>query len=240
MIAKEHVCGIHAVRHALEADPRGELWLDTERPELDALRVLAEQRKIPVRLVGTRRIRRELGHGELHQGALLIRERGPEPQLAALLERLPPDCLLLALDGVQDPHNLGACLRTLAAAGGHGLIVPRHRAAGLTPAVRKVASGAAEHIPLYRYNLAQALRRLGDAGVAVIGLAPDAGQSLYRVPLTGPLLLVVGAEGRGLRPLTRKHCSHVAHIPQRGAVESLNVATAAAIALFEILRQRGA
>lgn len=240
MTAKEHVCGVHAVRHALEADPRGELWLDTNRPELDALRALAVRHKVPVRLVGTRRIRRELSHSELHQGALLIRERSPEPSLAALLERLPPDCLLLALDGVQDPHNLGACLRTLAAAGGHGLIVPRHRAVGLTPATRKAASGAAEYIPLYRYNFAQALRWLGDAGVVVIGLAPNAEQSLYHTPLTGPLLLVLGAEGEGLRPLTHRHCSHMVHIPQRGAVESLNVATAAAIALFEVLRQRGA
>ena len=239
-MTKEHVCGIHAVRHALEVNPRGELWLDTKRPDLDALRALAARHNVPVRLVGARRIGRELGHGELHQGALLIRERTPEPRLDTLLERLPGDCLVLALDGVQDPHNLGACLRVLDAAGGHGLIIPRHRAATLTPAARKAASGAAERIPLYRHNLSQALGRLHEAGVGVVGLEPAAAQSLYDAELSGPLILVLGAEGSGLRPLTRRYCNHVVRIPYHGGVESLNVATAAAIALFEVRRRRGA
>ena len=131
-------------------------------------------------------------------------------------------------------------MRTLEAAGGHGLLVPRHRAAGLCPAARKAASGAAERIPLYRHNLVQALERLRAAGVTVLGLDRRAARPLYACTLTGPLLLLLGAEGRGLRPLTRRHCDHVAAIPQHGHVESLNVAAVAAVALFEAVRQRGA
>ncbi len=167
----------------------------------------------------------------------------PAPRSEAELERRldaldhPP--LLLVLDGVQDPHNLGACLRSADAAGADAVLAPRDRAAGLTPAVRKVAAGAAEHLPFVVVtNLARALRALRERGVRVVGTAGEAETSLYAAELRGPLALVVGGEARGLRRLTREHCDLLVALPMAGAVESLNVSVAAGVALFEAVRQR--
>ena len=234
MSPREQICGIHAVRHALPSG-RGELWLDAQRSDLEELRALADAHDIPVYNVSARRISHVLS-GELHQGALLIRDAGRPPELSEL--RIQPDTLLLALDGVQDPHNLGACMRALDAAGGQGLIAPRHRAAALTPTARKAASGAAERIPLYRHNLAQAVQHIQQQGVHIVGMAHDAPESLYSVDFRLPTLLVLGGEGRGLRTLTRRYCDTLVSIPQHGSVTSLNVSVAAAIALFEAARQR--
>ncbi|HHO68213.1 MAG TPA: 23S rRNA (guanosine(2251)-2'-O)-methyltransferase RlmB, partial [Gammaproteobacteria bacterium] len=146
---------------------------------------------------------------------------------------------LLVLDGVQDPHNLGACLRSADAAGVHAVIVPRDRAAPLNGAARKVACGAADAVPLVRVtNLARTLRGLRDAGIWIYGAAGDAPQTLYEADLSGPLALVLGGEGKGLRRLTREHCDGLIAIPMAGSVSSLNVSVAAGICLFEARRQR--
>ncbi len=147
--------------------------------------------------------------------------------------------LFLALDGVTDPHNLGACLRSADAAGASAVIVPRDRSASLTPAAAKAASGAAETVPLITVaNLARTLRTLREQGMWVVGLAGDTDTVLYQVDLTLPTVLVMGAEGEGLRRLTRETCDHLAAIPMAGSVSSLNVSVAAGIALFEVVRQR--
>jgi 23S rRNA (guanosine2251-2'-O)-methyltransferase len=148
--------------------------------------------------------------------------------------------LLLVLDGVQDPHNLGACLRTADAAGVTAVIVPRDRAAGLSPTVRKVASGAAETVPLIQVvNLARTLRWLKEREIWIIGTDDEAPKSLFETSLTGPMAVVLGAEGQGLRRLTKENCDALISIPMRGVVESLNVSVATGVVLFEALRQRG-
>jgi 23S rRNA (guanosine2251-2'-O)-methyltransferase len=149
--------------------------------------------------------------------------------------------LVLVLDGVTDPHNLGACLRTADGAGAHAVIAPKDHAVGLNATVAKVASGAAETVPyLMVTNLARTLGELQDRGLRVVGTSDDAPQTLYDLDLTGPVALVLGAEGTGLRQLTRKTCDELVRIPMQGAVESLNVSVASAVCLYEALRQRRA
>jgi 23S rRNA (guanosine2251-2'-O)-methyltransferase len=152
-------------------------------------------------------------------------------------ETLP---LFLVLDGVQDPHNLGACLRTADAAGVRAVIMPKARTAPLSATVSKVASGAAEHIPVIQVtNLARTLRQMQEAGIWIIGTADDAGCSLYGADFKRAVALVMGGEGAGLRENTRQHCDLLVRIPMAGSVESLNVSVAAGICLFEAVRQRG-
>jgi len=183
-----------------------------------------------------------LAGGERHQGAIAqVRAVGPlgEGALDELLDRATAPPLLLVLDAVQDPHNLGACLRTADATGVTAVIVPRDRAAGLSPVVRKVASGAAETVPLIQVvNLARTLRWLKERSVWIIGTDDQAEKSLYQAELTGPLALVLGAEGAGLRRLTREHCDALVSIPMLGVVESLNVSVATGVVLYEAVRQR--
>ncbi len=162
-----------------------------------------------------------------------------EDDLFDLLESLHEPPFLLVLDGVQDPHNLGACLRSADAAGVHAIIAPKDRAVALTDTVRKIACGAAEHLPFVMVtNLARTLNRLKEAGLWLVGTADDAKESLYDVDLTGPLALVMGAEGKGLRRLTRECCDFLVHIPMTGSVECLNVSVATGVCLFEAVRQR--
>jgi 23S rRNA (guanosine2251-2'-O)-methyltransferase len=162
-----------------------------------------------------------------------------EKTLPEFLDALIEPALLLVLDGVQDPHNLGACLRTADAAGVHALIMPRDRASGITPVVHKVACGAVESVPIFAVtNLARTLRVLRDAGLWIYGASGEAGEGLYDSELTGPVALVLGGEGKGLRRLTREHCDHLLAIPMAGQVESLNVSVAAGVLLFEARRQR--
>jgi 23S rRNA (guanosine2251-2'-O)-methyltransferase len=162
-----------------------------------------------------------------------------EAELPAFVSGVSGTPLLLVLDGIQDPHNLGACLRSADAAGAHAVILPRDNSAPVTTVVRKVASGAADTVPLFRVpNLARTLEVLKDSGVWLVGMVGEADQDLYDVDLTGPIALVLGAEGEGLRRLTREKCDHLARIPMAGAVESLNVSVAAGICLFEAARQR--
>jgi 23S rRNA (guanosine2251-2'-O)-methyltransferase len=182
-----------------------------------------------------------LASGERHQGVCVqMRSAGVlgEGALDDLLEKVKAP-LLLVLDGVQDPHNLGACLRTADAAGVAAVIVPRDRAAGLSPVVRKVASGAAETIPLIQVvNLARTLRWLKEREIWIVGTDDEAPKSLFETSLTGPLALVLGAEGQGLRRLTKENCDALISIPMKGVVESLNVSVATGVVLYEALRQR--
>ncbi|MEW5994585.1 MAG: 23S rRNA (guanosine(2251)-2'-O)-methyltransferase RlmB [Candidatus Zixiibacteriota bacterium] len=162
-----------------------------------------------------------------------------ESDLLQLLDELKQPPFLLILDCVQDPHNLGACLRTADAAGVQAVIVPKDRSVGLTDVVRTVACGAAERIPFIAVtNLARTLNQLKERGVWLVGTADGAPQSLYEVDLKGPLALVMGAEGKGLRRLTRECCDFLVHIPMLGTVECLNVSVAAGVCLFEAVRQR--
>ncbi|CAL8473801.1 23S rRNA 2'-O-ribose G2251 methyltransferase [Caballeronia sp. S22] len=176
-----------------------------------------------------------------HQGIVARANDLPLAQnLAELLDGISGTPLLLVLDGVTDPHNLGACLRVADAAGAHAVIAPRDRSAGLNSTAAKVASGAADSVPYITVtNLARALRELKDAGVWVIGTAGEATASLYETKLDGPVAIVVGAEGEGMRRLTRETCDEVMNIPMAGTVESLNVSVASGVCLFEAVRQRG-
>lgn len=238
--------GLHAVQTVLTQSPERivTLWLDTARQDqrLQQLAELAKKAKVAVTWSERKALDRLAEEGQ-HQGAV-AEIRGGEPRSEAFLEELltslqvPP--LLLVLDGVTDPHNLGACLRTADAAGVHAVIAPRDRACGLNATVRKVASGAAETVPFVQVtNLARTLRTLRDNGVWVVGTALEgASGSLYQGRLTGPLALALGAEGQGLRRLTRENCDELVYIPMHGLVESLNVSVATGIALFEAVRQR--
>ncbi|WP_042268589.1 23S rRNA (guanosine(2251)-2'-O)-methyltransferase RlmB [Paraburkholderia heleia] len=183
-----------------------------------------------------------LAHTERHQGVVARVHDLPLAQnLAELLDGIQGSPLLLVLDGVTDPHNLGACLRVADAAGAHAVIAPRDRAVGLNATAAKVASGAADTVPYITVtNLARALRELKDAGIWVVGTAGDASASLYETKLDGPVALVLGAEGEGMRRLTRETCDEVMQIPMAGTVESLNVSVASGVCLFEAVRQRSA
>jgi 23S rRNA (guanosine2251-2'-O)-methyltransferase len=163
----------------------------------------------------------------------------PYRDIHDVLENLAEPALLLVLDGVEDPHNLGACLRVADAMGAHAVIAPKDRAAGLNATVRKVACGAAESVPFLSVtNLARTLRELKDAGVWLVGAGAEAEQDLFSVKLAGPLALVLGAEGTGLRRLTAETCDDLVRIPMLGSVESLNVSVASGICLYEARRQR--
>ena len=241
--------GIHSVRVLLQRSPQRvrQLWLSAERESaarLQELRTLAGNAGIAIQDADGQHLERLAG-GERHQGVvveLVPRAGDPETQLEEALEALgeaPP--LLLVLDGVTDPHNLGACLRSADAAGVAAVIVPRDRAVGLTPVVRKVAAGAAETLPLVQVvNLARTLRELKERGIWLVGTSDDAPRTLYEVDLKGPTALVLGSEGEGMRRLTREACDELVSIPMGGAVESLNVSVATGVALFEAVRQRRA
>ncbi|HXF67528.1 MAG TPA: 23S rRNA (guanosine(2251)-2'-O)-methyltransferase RlmB, partial [Burkholderiales bacterium] len=175
-----------------------------------------------------------------HQGVVARVEPEPAPgDIHDVLDRIAEPALLLVLDGVTDPHNLGACLRVADAMGAHAVVAPKDRAAGITPVVEKVASGAAESVPFVAVtNLVRTLRELKERGVWVFGADQGGERDLYSVKLDGALAWVLGAEGEGMRRLTREHCDELARIPMHGTVESLNVAVAAGILLAETRRQR--
>jgi 23S rRNA (guanosine2251-2'-O)-methyltransferase len=179
---------------------------------------------------------------ERHQDVVaLLHENAPpaESDLLPLLESIEGDPLVLVLDGVQDPHNLGACLRTAEAAGVHAVVIPKDRTVGLTPVVRKTSAGASELVPLFQVtNLARTLRTLKKAGIWIAGTSDEAKQNVYQQDLKGPLALVLGSEGQGIRRLTADLCDYLVRIPMAGAIESLNVSVATGVCLFEIQRQR--
>lgn len=247
MSAKELVFGFHAVLALLQSKPQQILKLHVLEGRHDeraqSVLDIAQANKITVH-VCSRRVLDDLLPDAQHQGVIAeckAMQRYMESDLPSLLDNLSVPPFLLILDGVQDPHNLGACLRSANAAGVHVVIAPSDRSVGLTPTARKVASGAAELTPFIQVtNLARTIRWLKDRGVWVYGMAEEGAKSLYAMDLTGALALVLGAEGKGLRRLTQELCDGVLAIPMHGAVSSLNVSVATGVCLFEAVRQRGA
>lgn len=242
----EKIYGVHAVEALLRHHPKRvkRVWLAEGRrdPRVQTLLDLAGQARVEVAQAD----RRELDEWVegVHQG--VVADVSPsqvwgETMLEELLDRTEGAPLLLVLDGVTDPHNLGACLRTADAAGALAVIVPKDKSATLNATVRKVACGAAEVIPLVAVtNLARSLEKLQQRGIWIVGTAGEAEQELYAQDLTGPIALVMGAEGKGMRRLTREHCDYLVRLPMAGSVSSLNVSVATGVCLFEALRQRSA
>lgn len=237
------VCGIHGVRLALESGQVRELWFDRRRKDkrLAELRTLAGRKGVAITETHPRELDR-LAEGVRHQGVVAALE-GAAPRTenqfeAWLTEVVEP--LILVLDGVEDPRNLGACLRAADGAGVDAVVLPRHRAAGLTPAARKTAAGAAEALPIFTVtNLARTLDMLGKAGVMRVGAALSEDAVLpWKMDMSGPIALVLGAEEKGLRPLTQQKCDALIALPMAGTVESLNVAVACGVLLYEARRQR--
>lgn len=237
--------GIHSVEAALKYDVDNivELYVESgsHNARIKELVDLAKEFGVKPHARDREALDRMTGGGR-HQG-IVARYRAPPPKgeadLPALIEATEGDALLLVLDGVTDPHNLGACLRSAEAAGVAAVMVPRDRAVGITPTVRRASAGAADRVPLVVVaNLARALKSLKDAGIWLVGLAGDAPEPLYRIALSGPIAIVIGSEADGMRRLTREACDYLAHIPMRGEIDSLNVSVATGIALFEALRQR--
>ena len=242
---QSYLFGINTVLNLLENAPQRVLviYIDKRRQDqrIHTIEQLAGQHGIGVQHADSQLFHKRLGEAN-HQGVMVQVRPVParaEAELYSLLESLTHPPLLLCLDEVTDPHNLGACLRSADAAGVDAVIVPKDNAASLTPIVSKVASGAAEVMAFFQVtNLARCLRELKSRGVWCIGLSGEAQQSLYATDLTGPLALVLGAEGKGLRRLTAETCDSLAALPMRGTVSSLNVSVTTGIALYEALRQR--
>jgi len=240
------IVGIHAVRSALKHGARriDQLWFDAGRSDRRLRQVLDAARAAGVQAQPSDRSTLDrISEGANHQGVIAqgtIPTSLGEADLDDLLGGLDQAPFLLILDGVTDPHNLGACLRSADAAGVHAVIAPRDRAGGLTPVVCKVASGAAETVSFIQVtNLARTLRHLQQAHrITVVGLSGAAVEPLFEVDLNGPLALVLGAEAAGMRRLTRETCDLTVSLPMRGKVASLNVAVAAGVCLYEALRQR--
>ena len=239
------VYGLHAVRTLLERHPGRvrQVWLQAGRADARAeqVRRLAAERGVRVATRPGLELDR-MAEGGVHQGVVAEVSGTATPgedDLADIVRAAGPAVLLLVLDGVQDPHNLGACLRTADAAGVHAVIAPRDRATGLTPVARKVAAGAAEAVPFIQVtNLARTLARLKELGVWIVGAAGRAEMELYQADLKGPLAIVMGSEGAGLRRLTREACDFTVRLPMLGVVESLNVSVATGVVLYEARRQR--
>jgi len=244
-MADETVVGWHAVLAVLRQAPERVLSIQIDRgrkgPRRAQLQTAARAAGIAVEETTAEVLDRMAGEAP-HQGVVArcraTAER-TEAELPAFLASLGETPLLLVLDGIQDPHNLGACLRSADAAGVQAVILPRDNAAPITPVVRKVASGAADTLAIFQVaNLARALETLKAAGIWLVGAAGEADRDIYDIDLKGPSALVLGAEGTGLRRLTGEKCDHLARIPMLGAVESLNVSVATGICLFEAVRQR--
>ncbi|WP_416884851.1 23S rRNA (guanosine(2251)-2'-O)-methyltransferase RlmB [Marinospirillum sp.] len=238
--------GFHAVTSVLKHRPQAVMSLQVQEERADQrmqdLIHLAQQQGVALHKIG--RADLDAQADEQHQGVVAWvqpRQAGSEADLERLLETLTGSAtaLFLVLDGVTDPHNLGACLRTAEAAGVQAIITPKDRSATLNAAARKVASGAAEILPLIQVtNLARALRTLKDYGVWVVGTAGEAEDLIYQADLTRSTALVMGAEGKGMRRLTREQCDQLVRLPMAGDVSSLNVSVAAGVALYEAVRQR--
>jgi 23S rRNA (guanosine2251-2'-O)-methyltransferase len=235
--------GFHAVTACLRARPESvrAVYVDASRDDARSRELVARASSagVPVHAVEASRLRALAGN-DRHQGVVAIVDAAPSRgTLDEALDHLDEPPLLLVLDGVTDPHNLGACIRSAAAFGAHAVIVPKDRAVGANATVSKAASGAAETIPLFSVtNLARCLRELKERGVWVLAADASGGENLFDADLSGPIAWVLGAEGTGLRRLTRDSCDRIVRIPMSGAVESLNVAVAAGVCLFATRRQR--
>ncbi|WP_386065349.1 23S rRNA (guanosine(2251)-2'-O)-methyltransferase RlmB [Tahibacter sp. UC22_41] len=246
-MSHELLVGINSVEAALSHDPKNiiELFIETGSSNARLKELSERARDLGVKPHGrTRELLDRMTGGARHQGVVAQYRAAPprsEADLAALVEAAGREALVLVLDGVTDPHNLGACLRSAEAAGVTAVVVTKDKAVGITPIVRRASAGAADRVPfIAATNLARTLRSLKDAGLWLVGLTGESGQDFYGVDLKGPMAIVIGSEGEGLRRLTREQCDYLAQIPMRGAVESLNVSVATGIALFEALRQRRA
>jgi 23S rRNA (guanosine2251-2'-O)-methyltransferase len=239
------IVGIHAAQAALNYSPQKitRVWLNTERSDkrLETLLETLSELNVPLEKVDRKKLDK-LADGMNHQGVVLevsLPEELSENELKTAVEHLTEPALFLVLDNVQDPHNLGACLRTADATKVHGIIITKDNAVGITPTVCKVASGAAETVPVYIVtNLARTLRWLKGEGVWIIGTAGEAQQTLYQTDFKIPIALVIGAEEKGMRRLTREQCDLLVKLPMLGTVESLNLSVATGVLLYEVLRQR--
>lgn len=244
-VKQELIYGLHAVQSLLKSAPQRaqELLVLRGREDQRVQKVVQQVRglRLPVRLQTRGELDSLCDNGN-HQGVALYATPGKlhdEHYLWELLASHDPVPFLLVLDGVTDPHNLGACLRSADAAGVQAVIIPKDNSASLNETVRKVACGAAESVPLIPVtNLARTLKTLQDKGVWIVGTTGDSTVSVYDAPLQGPLAIVMGAEGKGMRRLTKEHCDHLVYIPMAGEVSSLNVSVAAGVCLFEAVRQR--
>jgi 23S rRNA (guanosine2251-2'-O)-methyltransferase len=236
--------GFHAVTVRLKTAPESivEIHVDATRRDQRMRQFVERAKEAGVRLVDSddERLHKLVGTHR-HQG--VVAHVKPLPQSHSLddvLDAVEGAPLVLVLDGVTDPHNLGACLRVADGAGASAVVAPKDHAVGLNATVAKVASGAAETVPyLMVTNLARTLNELKERDIWIVGTSDDAERSIYEVDLNRPVALVLGAEGPGMRQLTRKTCDELVRIPMKGAVESLNVSVASAVCLYEALRQRG-
>lgn len=244
MAQTEFIYGIHSIAAVLENEPERILELMVAKgrndDRMNALVSAARKHNISVQFV-LRKTLDDKSNGEQNQG-VLARAKPARVLNEADLDQILADQnkpFLLVLDGVTDPHNLGACLRNADAAGVHAVIVPKDNSAAITPVVRKVAVGAAETVPLIQVtNLARTLKHIQQEGVWVVGTAGEAEQMIYDCEMHGPVAIVMGAEGKGMRRLTRETCDELVKLPMAGAVSSLNVSVAGGICLFEVVRQR--
>jgi 23S rRNA (guanosine2251-2'-O)-methyltransferase len=235
--------GFHAITVRMKTAPKSVIELHVESNRRDArMRTFVDRaRDSGIKIVETDGERLDkLAGNTRHQGVVARVEVVAMPHsLDEVVESIEGPPLLLILDGVTDPHNLGACLRVADGAGAHAIVAPKDHAVGVNATVAKVASGAAETVPYIMVtNLARTLNELKDFDIRIIGTSDDAEQDLYDLDLTGPVAFVLGSEGDGMRQLTRKTCDQLVRIPMAGAVESLNVSVAAGVCLFEALRQR--
>lgn len=244
MAQQEWLYGLHAMQAVLENEPERvlEVMVLKGRNDDRLVNVVNQARKngISVQFCARKTLDDKV-NGEQHQGVVARAKPAKaltENDLDRILENTNQP-LLLVLDGVTDPHNLGACLRNADGAGVDAVIVPKDKSAGLTATARKVACGAAEVVPLIQVtNLARTLKELQNQGVWIIGTAGETDKTLYDVSLTGPIALVMGAEGKGMRRLTKETCDELVKLPMAGSVTSLNVSVATGICLYEIVRQR--
>ncbi len=243
-LATQLLFGFHAVTVRLKTAPRSvlEVHFDPRRRDQRMRPFLERAREAGARLVESDDDRLgKLAGNPRHQGVVArVEPLARSHSLDDTLDAVEGAPLVLVLDGVTDPHNLGACLRVADAAGVHAVVAPKDHAAGINATVSKVASGAAETVPyLMVTNLARSLNELKERGIRIVGTSDAAPRSLYEADLAGPLALVLGAEGSGLRQLTAKTCDELVSLPMHGVVESLNVSVASGICLYEALRQRG-
>jgi 23S rRNA (guanosine2251-2'-O)-methyltransferase len=235
------IYGINPVLEALKTGRVREVRVDGAlRERVREVRAIADARRVPVRLVSAQDLERA-ARGGVHQGVAAELDNAPDYSVQELVAGAQGPALLVVLDGIEDPHNVGAILRTVDAAGAHGVVRQERHAARLDGAAAKASAGAVAHVKVATVvNIARAIGELKDAGVWTVGLAAEARDTYDRIDFTQPTALVLGAEGPGLRRLVRESCDRLASIPMRGHVESLNVSVAAAVVLFEAVRQRRA
>lgn len=246
-MSSEKIYGIHAVLAAVtkNSDKVDRIWLRQGKKNKKHSEIIlqAETAKINTNWVTKSELEHLVGRDAVHQGVVASIESqnvGSDNDLAVLLDNLTTAPMLLLLDGLMDPHNLGACLRTADATGVHGVILPKNKGATVNATVCKVASGAAENIAIFEVsNLARTMQMLKQRGIWIIGTADQAKKNLFATDLNGPLAIVMGSEDKGLRRLTQTECDQLVSIPVSGSVGSLNVSAAAAVCLYEVVRQRG-